>query len=59
MKKILYPDTKFSDYAECMFPQMGLVNNNTICKNENNEFKDFHLKRMWHIILTQLNLACG
>ena len=41
MKKILYPDTKFSDYAECMFPQMGLVNNNTIYKNENNEFPRF------------------
>mgnify|MGYP001218357425 FL=1 len=44
MKKILYPDTKFSDYAECMFPQMGLVNNNTIYKNENNEFPGFSFK---------------
>ena len=27
-----------------MFPQMGLVNNNTICKNENNEFPGFSFK---------------
>lgn len=45
MKKILYPETSYSDYAECMFTQMGLIKNNTICKNENNEFPGFNFTR--------------
>ena len=31
-KKFLIPDTPNSDFADCMFPQMGYVNNNTYDK---------------------------
>ena len=29
-KKFLYPETPLSDYAECMYPQMALVNENKL-----------------------------
>lgn len=29
-KKMLYPETKNSDFADCMYPVMAMVNNNTI-----------------------------
>jgi flavin-dependent dehydrogenase len=29
-KKVLYPDTPVSDYADCLFPNMALVNQNKI-----------------------------
>ena len=32
-KKILYPKTKYTDFANCYFPIMGLVNNNTLTKD--------------------------
>src|SRR5210317_1724619 len=44
MKKVLYPETPFSDYAESMFPQMGLINNNTICK-DSDEFPGFQFEQ--------------
>ena len=33
-KKFLYPNTPVSDYADCLFPQMALVKQNRIFKNE-------------------------
>ena len=44
MKKVLYPETPFLDYAESMFPQMGLINNNTICK-DSDEFPGFQFEQ--------------
>jgi tryptophan halogenase len=36
-KKFHYPDTPYSDYADCHYPQMALVNANKCFYNENNE----------------------
>tara|TARA_R110000868_G_scaffold85404_1_gene240287 strand:- start:1868 stop:3397 length:1530 start_codon:yes stop_codon:yes gene_type:complete len=33
-KKILYPETKNTDFADCLYPVMALVNNNTITDTE-------------------------
>jgi tryptophan halogenase len=35
-KKIIHPETSYSDYAECVFPQMALVNENKFFLNEEN-----------------------
>ena len=35
-KKFLYPETPYSDYATCHFPQMALVNENKCFFNDNN-----------------------
>ena len=40
-KKFLNPDLPTSDYAECMFPAMGLVNNNKFTKNLDNRIPGF------------------
>ena len=37
IKKAKYPDTPNTDFVECFFPAMQLVNQNKIIKNENNE----------------------
>lgn len=36
-KKIIHPETLYSDYAECVFPQMALVNENKFFLNEENK----------------------
>lgn len=41
MKKILYPETPYFDYAESMYDIMSLVKHNTIFKNENKELPNF------------------
>jgi tryptophan halogenase len=35
-KKAFFPNTPVTDYADCMFPQMALVNQNKITYNEKN-----------------------
>ncbi len=40
-KKFIYPDTPYTDYADCYFSQMALVNQNKLSKNENDQFDDF------------------
>jgi len=44
-KKILYPETPNSDYANCYYSNMALVNNNTLTKNENNQLPGFDFKK--------------
>ncbi len=44
-KKILYPETPLSDYAECMFPSMALVTENKISKNKEGALPDFDFLR--------------
>lgn len=36
-KKFLKPNTPNSEYTECYYPQMGLINNNTMDYNRSNE----------------------
>ena len=43
-KKKFYPKTKLSNYANSISPQMALVNNNVLFKNENNEIPNFNFK---------------
>ena len=40
-KKMLYPKTPLSDFADCTYPQMALVNKNKCFLNENNELESF------------------
>ena len=48
-KKFLNPKIPNSDYADCYYPQMGLVNNNKISLNTNNEiFFDFKKYTAFH-----------
>ena len=43
-KKFIQPETPNTDFADCMFPQMALVNENKIC-NQDNTFPNWSLKR--------------
>jgi tryptophan halogenase len=40
-KKMCNPETPVSDYAECIYPNMALVNANKISKNKENKFPGF------------------
>lgn len=40
-KKIIYPDTPVSDYAECMSPKMALVKANKLFRNKNKKLPVF------------------
>jgi hypothetical protein len=44
-KKILYPSTPVSDYADSVYPQMALVNQNKIDKNEDWKLPNFIFDR--------------
>ena len=44
-KKFLYPDTPTSNYSECLFPQMSMVNNNTISSNEDGKLPGFDFRQ--------------
>ena len=48
-KKFIYPETSNSDYADCFYPQMALVNQNKCFYNENNEIPfDFARHTAYH-----------
>ena len=40
-KRMLYPETTITDYADVFYPNMALVNQNKIFKNEDNELDSF------------------
>lgn len=42
LKKILYPDTPVSDYVDCLYPNMALVNKNKVTKNEDGILPNFN-----------------
>lgn len=44
IKKFLYPKTPYTNYADFVYPNMSLVNNNRITKNENNTIPGFRFK---------------
>ena len=41
-KKILYPETPVSDYAECVYPQMALVSQNKLFTNEDKRLPNYN-----------------
>ena len=45
VKKKFFPKTPLSDYATSISPNMALVNNNVLFKNENQELFSFNFKR--------------
>lgn len=45
IKKVKYPETPVTDFCECFYPQMPLVNNNKIHLNENQELPGWTYKR--------------
>jgi hypothetical protein len=44
-KKFLIPETQIDDYANCMYPNMSLVNQNKIFKNEDGRLPNFNFYR--------------
>ena len=40
-KKILYPDTPYSDYADCVSPVMALINENKLFRNKKGTLPNF------------------
>ena len=56
-KKFIYPDTPVSDYADCLYPQMSLVKQNRIFKNEKNEIPfNFRSDVAYHFDATKFSL---
>ena len=56
-KKFLKPETPNSDYAECHFPQMALVNNNKLDYNKDNIIPfDFNKNTAYHFDATKFGV---
>ena len=57
-KKFFYPETPYTDYADCYFSQMALVNQNKLSINENDQIDNFHLFRdtAFHFDATKFGL---
>ena len=58
VKKYLRPETPITDYANWLYQNMALVNNNTLFKNENNELEYFNFKNdvAYHFDATKFGL---
>ena len=41
-KKAIYPETPYTDYVDCYFPQMALANQNKLSINEHQAFDNFY-----------------
>jgi hypothetical protein len=57
-KKMMYPKTPYSDYADCLFPQMALVNQNKIFYNKDNSlpYFNFYTDTAFHFDATKFGL---
>jgi len=56
-KKILYPKTPNSDYADCIYPQMALVNENKCFFNRDNKIPfEFYKDTAFHFDATKFGL---
>ena len=56
-KKFYYPKTPYSDYADCHYPQMALVNSNKCFYNENGEIPfRFNMDTAYHFDATKFGL---
>ena len=57
IKKHLYPETHRSDFADCFYPQMALVNNKKLFDNEKNEIPfNFRENTAYHFDATKFGL---
>ena len=58
IKKHLNPETPITDYANSLYQNMALVNNNVLFKNENNELDQFSFKHhvAYHFDATKFGL---
>jgi tryptophan halogenase len=58
INKILNPEIPYKDYADCLYDQMALVNNNTITKNEDKIFPNYSFKNdtAYHFDATKFGL---
>ena len=54
-KKMLYPNTPLSNFADCTYPQMALVNKNKCFLNEDHKLKgfNFHKHTAFHFDATK------
>jgi hypothetical protein len=56
-KKFIYPEISNSDYADCHYPQMALVNKNKLFYNDNNSIPfDFKKDTAFHFDATKFAL---
>ena len=57
-KKMANPDLHVSDYAECYYPQMALVKQNKLFKNEDNRLTNFNFTKntAYHFDATKFGL---
>ena len=57
-KKFIYPETPYTDYADCYFPQMALVNQNKLSINEHQQFDKFYFfgDTAFHLDATKFGL---
>jgi len=56
-KKFLYPETPYSDYADCLYPQMALVNQNKCFFNDPSVIAfDFYKNTAFHFDATKFGL---
>jgi len=56
-KKFFYEDTPYSDYVDCLYPQMALVNQNKCFYNEDNKIPfDFKKNTAFHFDATKFGL---
>jgi len=56
-KKSFYPNTNNSDYADCIYPQMAIVNQNKCFYNEHNEIPfDFKKDTAYHFDATKFGI---
>ncbi len=57
IKKHIYPETHRSDFADCFYPQMALVNNKKLFDNEKNEIPfNFRENTAYHFDATKFGL---
>lgn len=57
-KKMLHPETPYTDYVDCFFSQMALVNQNKLSENKNQHLNGFNLFRdtAFHFDATKFGL---
>lgn len=57
-KKFIHPDTPYTDYADCYFSQMALVNQNKLSINKDGQFFNFNFFRdtAFHFDATKFGL---
>ncbi|NWJ21883.1 tryptophan 7-halogenase, partial [Marine Group I thaumarchaeote] len=57
-KKFIYPETPYTDYVNCYYPQMALINQNKLSINKDQEFDNFYFfsETAFHFDATKFGL---